>query len=395
MKTEKRCFVVGGAVRDVLLGKQPHDIDYVWTGCTSEDFPSPMFSQVGADFPVFLDQNGNEHALARKERKSGIGYKGFAVDFDPSVTLQEDLFRRDLTINAMAVPVEKWDTFAQTQCRALVLDFNNGIQHLDNRVIVPVSEHFKDDPLRVLRAFRFAANLDFNVGLQIFEMALEISSEDFQALSRERFYAELSKVALKSSNVFFQFLSTVEEIIWPDMQPHFKSQMPWDGTLPANITMCETDNVVKLMLASVGQDSSFLSSLFDKFDIKGKIKTRALALHSMVEDFFSTDNDAKWSTQLFDIVKKNQWETREMGKILRVLKTAQVPLDGKVFTRSHSHRTVGIQTAHMLMVDALANWPFDRVKAITPNFGQIPPQEYGNLVKNAVLNEFNQLIQHW
>ena len=104
-------YVVGGAVRDVLLGRSPKDIDFVWIGKTPQDLKNLGTELVGNSFPVFIDEDGNEHALARRERKTGPGYTGFEVEFGPEVTLEEDLFRRDLTINAMAVHVSNWNTF--------------------------------------------------------------------------------------------------------------------------------------------------------------------------------------------------------------------------------------------------------------------------------------------
>ena len=97
-------FIVGGAVRDLLLGKEPNDIDYVVVGSTEEEMLSLGFEKVGADFPVFLHPETNdEYALARTERKTGTGYNGFTVDASKNVTLKEDLERRDLTVNAMAM----------------------------------------------------------------------------------------------------------------------------------------------------------------------------------------------------------------------------------------------------------------------------------------------------
>ena len=97
-------YLVGGAVRDILLGKEPKDKDYVVVGSTVNEMLSLGFELVGQDFPVFLHpKTGEEYALARKERKTGNGYQGFSVDFNKHVTLEDDLFRRDLTINAMAM----------------------------------------------------------------------------------------------------------------------------------------------------------------------------------------------------------------------------------------------------------------------------------------------------
>ncbi len=140
-------FLVGGAVRDQLLGRDVADRDYVVVGATPQQMLDLGYQPVGKDFPVFLHPRTNEeHALARTERKSGRGYRGFVVDADPSVTLEQDLERRDLTINAMAMD----------EHGGLVDPFG-GQRDLADRVLRHVSPAFVEDPVRVLRVARFAA----------------------------------------------------------------------------------------------------------------------------------------------------------------------------------------------------------------------------------------------
>lgn len=144
-------YAVGGCVRDRLLGLEPKDFDFVVVGETPEKMLEMGFEQVGAQFPVFLHPTSKEeYALARTEHKSGVGYHGFTCDFNPSVSLEEDLFRRDLTINAMAVDPDTGD----------VVDPYGGKQDLEDRVLRHVSIHFKDDPVRALRLARFAARYE-------------------------------------------------------------------------------------------------------------------------------------------------------------------------------------------------------------------------------------------
>ena len=153
-----RMFLVGGFVRDHLMGMFPNDRDYVVTGATEEEVVKSnvffeKFEKVGAAFPVYLDTQGNEWALARRERKSGTGYHGFDVEFGPEVTIEEDLSRRDLTINAMAHEV-----FNDAVTRVThVIDPFDGQEDIKNRVLRHTSDAFQEDPVRVLRLARFRA----------------------------------------------------------------------------------------------------------------------------------------------------------------------------------------------------------------------------------------------
>jgi tRNA nucleotidyltransferase (CCA-adding enzyme) len=140
-------YLVGGAVRDRLLGLPAGERDWVVTGATPEELLDQGYRQVGASFPVFLHpDSGEEYALARTERKQGHGYHGFSVEFDPNVSIEDDLLRRDLTINAMALDAE-----------GRLVDPHGGARDLEERWLRHVSPAFAEDPLRVLRVARFAA----------------------------------------------------------------------------------------------------------------------------------------------------------------------------------------------------------------------------------------------
>ena len=148
-----KIYRVGGAVRDELLGRAIADRDYVVVGATPEEMLARGYRPVGRDFPVFLHpQSGEEYALARTERKSGRGYHGFTFHVAPDVTLEEDLGRRDLTINAMARDAD-----------GTLIDPYGGERDLAAGVLRHVSPAFAEDPLRVLRVARFAARLGFVV----------------------------------------------------------------------------------------------------------------------------------------------------------------------------------------------------------------------------------------
>lgn len=182
-----RIYLVGGAVRDKLLGKAVVDRDWVVVGATPDELLELGYTPVGKDFPVFLHPDSREeYALARTERKSGRGYHGFAFDTDPSVTLAQDLERRDLTINAMA----------EDEHGALVDPFD-GRRDLADRVLRHVSPAFAEDPVRVLRVARFAARYA-PLGFRIAEETLElmrgmVADGEVDHLVAERVWAETRK----------------------------------------------------------------------------------------------------------------------------------------------------------------------------------------------------------
>ena len=179
-------YAVGGSVRDELLGLKPNDHDFVVVGATHEDLVKRGFSKVGADFPVYLHPtSGDQWALARKERKTGPGYHGFEVNAEPTVTIEEDLSRRDLTINSMA---------RHSKTGELVDPF--GGQHdLAQGVLRHTSRAFGEDPLRVLRLARFAAKFpDFKIAQDTVKLCAGMISEGaLDELSQERVWAELTK----------------------------------------------------------------------------------------------------------------------------------------------------------------------------------------------------------
>ncbi|HSG65355.1 MAG TPA: multifunctional CCA tRNA nucleotidyl transferase/2'3'-cyclic phosphodiesterase/2'nucleotidase/phosphatase, partial [Gammaproteobacteria bacterium] len=180
-------FEVGGAVRDALLGHEIRERDWVVVGATPDAMRELGFRQVGKDFPVFLHpETGEEYALARTEKKVGPGYHGFAVHADTGVTLEEDLARRDLTINAMA-----------RDQNGTLIDPHGGRDDLEARVLRHVSPAFTEDPLRVLRVARFLArfgSLGFSIAPETLGLMREIaSSGELETLRPERVWQETDK----------------------------------------------------------------------------------------------------------------------------------------------------------------------------------------------------------
>ena len=184
-----KIYQVGGAVRDALLGLPVHDRDWLVVGGTPEAMVAQGFTPVGRDFPVFLHpQTHEEYALARTERKSGHGYQGFTVYTSPVVTLEEDLARRDLTINAIAAPAD-W-TGAEA-----VFDPYHGVADLHAKVLRHVTEAFAEDPVRILRVARFAARFtDFSVAPETMAlMQAMVQAGEVALLVPERVWQEISR----------------------------------------------------------------------------------------------------------------------------------------------------------------------------------------------------------
>ncbi|MCV2217224.1 multifunctional CCA addition/repair protein [Thauera sp. Sel9] len=180
-----QCYVVGGAVRDALLGLPVTDHDWVVVGATPEDMLTRGFRPVGKDFPVFLHpQTQEEYALARTERKSGKGYAGFVCHASPEVTLEEDLLRRDLTINAIARDAD-----------GSLIDPYGGVRDLEARVFRHVSPAFAEDPLRILRVARFAARYaDFDTAPETLAlMRRMVEAGEVDHLVAERVWQEFAR----------------------------------------------------------------------------------------------------------------------------------------------------------------------------------------------------------
>ena len=207
-------FLVGGAVRDALLNRNVVDKDYVVVGSSVDEMLSLGFIRVGKDFPVFLHpKTKQEYALARTEKKSGQGYTGFNCNAAADVTLEEDLLRRDLTVNAMAMD----DT-------GKVVDPYNGQNDLNNRVLRHVSEAFIEDPLRVLRVARFAARYHeygFTIAPETLTLMTQLSeSGELLSLSGERIWQEMERsLADPNPQIFFQVLYQCQALksLWPDL----------------------------------------------------------------------------------------------------------------------------------------------------------------------------------
>lgn len=189
-----KAYLVGGAVRDKLLGLETRDRDWVVTGSSPEEMLEKGYKPVGRDFPVFLHpETGEEYALARTERKKGHGYHGFTFHTGPDIRIEEDLKRRDFTINAMAMDLENNE----------LIDPWGGEKDIHNKIIRHVSEAFNEDPLRVLRLARFSArfaNIGFSIDKNTLALARQLAnSGELQHLAAERIWQE-TRLALAENS---------------------------------------------------------------------------------------------------------------------------------------------------------------------------------------------------
>ena len=218
-----KTYLVGGAVRDRLLGRTVTEHDYVVVGATPDDLVALGLRPVGKDFPVFLHpRTGEQYALARTERKTGPGYYGFETRFAPDVTLEEDLARRDLTINAMASDDD-----------GNIVDPYGGRRDLEARLLRHVSPAFVEDPLRVLRVARFAARfagLGFTVAPETLELMRGIAaSGELAALVPERVWVETERaLGEQRPTVYFEVLRACGalEVVFPEIAALFGVPQP-------------------------------------------------------------------------------------------------------------------------------------------------------------------------
>jgi len=242
-----RIYLVGGAVRDELLGLPPRERDWVVVGARPEELLAQGFKPVGKDFPVFLHpQTGEEYALARTERKTAPGYRGFETLFSPDVTLEQDLERRDLTINAIA----------QDPDSGTLIDPFGGQRDLRERSLRHVSPAFVEDPVRVLRVARFAARLaplGFNVAPATLAVMREIAARgELDALVSERVWQETQRaLEMPAPARFFEVLRDANAlpVIFPELHALFGVPQPerWHPEIDSGVhTLMVLDQAAKL-----------------------------------------------------------------------------------------------------------------------------------------------------
>ncbi len=243
-------YLVGGAVRDQLLGLPVRERDYVVVGSTEDEMRAAGFRSVGKDFPVFLHpETQEEYALARTERKTGPGHLGFEVHAAPDVTLEEDLSRRDLTINAIAMDTD-----------GKLLDPLNGKKDLDARILRHISDAFSEDPLRILRVARFLAYLSsfgFSVHPETTGLLKAMVEEgQLRELTPERVLLEMNKaLATDDPRSFFTYLEEINASadLWPEITQEDVARLNSVGTLDNASQKTETRFATLVMHLSSNQ----------------------------------------------------------------------------------------------------------------------------------------------
>lgn len=244
-----KVYLVGGSVRDKLLNRHIHDRDFVVVGSTPQQMLGLGYRQVGSDFPVFLHPDtGEEYALARKEISTGDGYKDFKFVFTPDITLKEDCERRDFTINSLVM-----DESGE------IIDYFNGVKDLRNKIIRHINtQHFMEDPLRVLRAARFAAQLDFSIADSTKRLCRYMVEKGMlNALSSERVWKEIEK-ALYTTN-FYKFIEVLDDL---DALQILLPEVYNLKEIPENITYHPEGNSYKHVILTLQQVSN-------QYNIKG------------------------------------------------------------------------------------------------------------------------------
>ncbi|QMV29077.1 hypothetical protein AP1_0370 [Aeromonas phage AP1] len=226
-------YLVGGAVRDQIMGKPVKDRDWVVVGSTKEEMEGLGYKCVGAHFPVYLDNDGEEIALARTEVSTGIGYNDFQVDFNPDVTIEEDLYRRDFTINAIAYdPIN-----------SVYIDPYHGIQDIGKKLIRMVNPYaFRDDPLRVFRAIRFTGRYGFKMEPETEKAVTDmIVGGALDMVSKERVFIEFMKCMedMCHVDVFMGILRELDVVEFFGFDREFVKNLSKDGKTYTDSTIAD------------------------------------------------------------------------------------------------------------------------------------------------------------
>ncbi|VFP80960.1 Multifunctional CCA protein [Buchnera aphidicola (Cinara kochiana kochiana)] len=242
-----KIYLVGGAIRDRLLGFSVRDRDWLVVGATPQQMLKKKYQQVGRDFPVFIHPTTHEeYALARTEKKNGVGYSGFLFNFSSKITLKEDLIRRDLTINSVV-----------QDCYGNIIDLFNGQRDIKKRVLRHISSAFTEDPVRVLRVARFAATLS-HLGFYIaketlFLMRLICDRKELLYLTPERIWKETYKgLCSRNPHVYFQILHQCNALLYlfPEIDFFFKKtnflNLKYNGINILQYSLMELSRISKI-----------------------------------------------------------------------------------------------------------------------------------------------------
>ena len=306
-------YRVGGYVRDKLLGIKPHDCDYVVTGSSPDEMLELGYTQVGKSFPVFLHpQSKEEYALARTERKIASGHTGFITNSSKEVTLEQDLSRRDITINAIAEDAE-----------GRIIDPFNGVQDLRDRIIRHVSPAFSEDPLRILRVARFAARFNFDVANETIELLTSMGiNQDGLTLSRERILGELDKaLSYKYSSQFFNILIKTKNlsVFFPNLAKAMDDQSQ-QKILISTLEQLQDIKTKYLALAYILSVSSLQQKINEFANDKQTLNLMKHAI--LIFEFLAHTRDNNFTDeQLLDLLKQSNAlrDNQQFAFLLRLI----------------------------------------------------------------------------
>ena len=287
-----KAYIVGGWVRDFLRGAVPKDKDYVVCGLSEETFHElfPSAERVGKSFPVYLvriDGTKCEVAFARRERKSGNGYRGFDVISSPELTIEEDLYRRDTTMNAVAMELPSKE----------IIDPYKGREDIEAHIIRPVSEHFREDPVRALRAARQSAELSFDIAPETFE-AMRACGYELQFEPAERIFNEMVR-ALRTPrpSVFFRALRRADllEKVFPELHALIGKTQPVEFH-PEGDAFEHTMNIVDKVSAAVSSEIARFAGLVH--DIGKGVTPEEMLPHHYGHEIKGGDVLEKWNQRM-------------------------------------------------------------------------------------------------
>ena len=280
---EVKVYIVGGYVRDRLLGRDGKDHDFVVVKATPQMMLNAGFKQVGADFPVYLNSIGDEYALARTERKTGGGYHGFETDFSTDVTLEDDLKRRDLTINSMAREVIGWNELGHAKLSDDIIDPFNGQKHLRKGIIKHTSKAFKEDPVRILRAARFRARYSFDVAKSTKNLMTKmVDAGEVDHLTPERVWSEFEKAMGEPEPILF-FWTLMECGAYYSLFPELGKSLISSGWPLSTAVLHNLSTLERLAIVFSGIPREDAVTLLDRLKAPSDVKRLSLKMRVVLE----------------------------------------------------------------------------------------------------------------
>lgn len=377
---KEHIYLVGGAVRDSLLGLSITERDWVVVGGSAQSLIDRGFKQIGKDFPVFLHpETKEEYALARTEQKSGLGHKGFNLNFPKSISIEEDLKRRDFTINAMAQDLD-----------GNIIDPWGGQKDLKLRIIRHVSEAFSEDPLRVLRAARFSARfskLGFSIAPETLELMRDMISEnEISHISGERIWREIeSALKTNSPEIFFEVLYICEALkaIFPEIEHIHLEQLKLSLNTLKRSTEISLDSRVRFAAFFY----LLTNNLRNVEDIQGRIFFRIKPPNKYKNLINSVQVLAP---KYLKIMELNKFELALLLKELDSLrKNNELELTAlaceAIFHQSVGKNKLSIKFQYLMEAKAIFSKSTIDIKPQT----QLNGKDYGNALFNAKVEELN------